>query len=207
MFKYSILLNSSNSVFFHKQKTALGIVTKHRLKRCDCLYFADYMYIRTIWGGISHILSNDYYQNRCKGTKNNWNMQIFESEFYFFYGKAGKSGISGPLCKSGGEEKVGIFADGTTKKERPHPTSPVGGWGRSGISNPPCMADTKKGNAERGNNPNPNLSYDRPQDARSSRALHPIGGGGRSGISNPPCMADTKKGNAERGIPPPRPSP
>jgi len=42
-------------------------------------------------------------------------MQIFESEFYFFYGKAGKSGISGPLCKSGGEEKVSIFADGTTK--------------------------------------------------------------------------------------------
>jgi len=40
-------------------------------------------------------------------------MQIFESEFYFFYGKAGKTGISGPLCKSGGEEKVSIFADGT----------------------------------------------------------------------------------------------
>ena len=27
------------------------------------------------------------------------------------------------------------------------------------------------------NNPTPNLFYDRPQDARSSRALHPTGGG------------------------------
>ena len=42
-------------------------------------------------------------------------MQIFESEFYFFLWKSRKPGISGPLCKSGGEEKVSIFADGTTK--------------------------------------------------------------------------------------------
>ena len=38
-------------------------------------------------GGNLHILSHNFLILRCKGTKNNWNMQIFESEFYFFMGK------------------------------------------------------------------------------------------------------------------------
>ena len=27
------------------------MITEHRLWRCDCLYYPDYMRIRTIWGG------------------------------------------------------------------------------------------------------------------------------------------------------------